>query len=381
MPSSSSTFNFKQLPQAFLIFLAVIVALDLLDLFVLPLNTFTFRVWESLSVHTYTADFPGPFYPNQNISMTEVGDLAPHSPLAVKKQVQWQTDRFGYRDRDDPINDYDIVIVGDSFTAGTSLTQADCLTEVLQKKLGLHIYGYATRTVKQFLEDERFKNHYPKVVIWEISERSLGRWPIVEETSPPTKNSLPFNSIFQIWDSKYWLRSRIDHHSKKAWIGYCVSTGAQLTASLSQALENFFKRSNSKSPSDILFSGQPLTTGSLTEKNLHDIVTSLILPLNQELNKKHIQLILLPIPDKLTIYAGKHPSKNGSDFLNRLTPILKQQNVNVVDVKKAFDNAYQKNNIYPYQPDDSHWNPDGIKITAELIARELAEIEPKTPKK
>ncbi|MDI7259530.1 MAG: hypothetical protein QME90_06390, partial [Thermodesulfobacteriota bacterium] len=68
-----------------------------IELFILPIDLFTFRVWESLVVRKYRNILAGPFYPNMEITKIEEGDLAHHTRFAVKKEVQWITDRYGFR--------------------------------------------------------------------------------------------------------------------------------------------------------------------------------------------------------------------------------------------------------------------------------------------
>ena len=47
-----------------------------LELFILPMDFFTFRVWEAIVVRKYRNLFPGHFYPNMEITKIEEGDLA-----------------------------------------------------------------------------------------------------------------------------------------------------------------------------------------------------------------------------------------------------------------------------------------------------------------
>ena len=102
------------------------VLLMVLELFILPIDFFTFRIWESLLATPYR--YPGVFYPNMHvIKEHEYGDryriLAPQDNKS--KKVEWWTDSYGYRNRPElaKLNKYDAVILGDSNIVGSSLDQ------------------------------------------------------------------------------------------------------------------------------------------------------------------------------------------------------------------------------------------------------------------
>ena len=102
-----------------------------LELFILPIEFFTFRVWEAIWVRKYGKILHGPFYPNIEITKIEEGDLAAHTRFAIKKKVRWMTDRYGYRKQNTDLQKHEIVIIGESNIAGSNLTQEDILSEVL----------------------------------------------------------------------------------------------------------------------------------------------------------------------------------------------------------------------------------------------------------
>jgi hypothetical protein len=51
---------------------------------------------------------------------------------------------------------------------------------------------------------------------------------------------------------------------------------------------------------------------------------------------------------------------------------LKELGVETVDTQEAFEKAFQKDSVLLYQPDDSHWNANGVRIAANLL-RHLIE--------
>lgn len=159
--------NSRHLPWAFLITFSFVSIVYAIELFLLPINFFTFRVWEALVAQRF---YSGHFYPNMKISMLEVGDLGHHTPFAVKKRVEWETDRYGFRKHDSGVNRYRVVIIGDSNIDGSGLTQDDTLFEVLGRRLKCGVYPFTNGNI---FTSERFRDNPPEVVILESIERSI----------------------------------------------------------------------------------------------------------------------------------------------------------------------------------------------------------------
>src|SRR5260221_6112119 len=70
-----------------------------LELFILPMDFFNFRAWESLYVKKYVDLLPGFVYPNVKLIKTEEGDIGHGSSWATHRIAEWETDQFGYRNR------------------------------------------------------------------------------------------------------------------------------------------------------------------------------------------------------------------------------------------------------------------------------------------
>ena len=138
-----------------------------LELFILPIDFFTFKVWEAIVVWKYRTFFAGHFYPNMEIAKIEEGNLAPHTRFAIKKKVRWMTDRYGYRKQNTDLQKHKIVIIGESNIAGSSLTQEEILSEVLEVQLKVSVYPYApVGGINSFLRNKRFVENSPDIVIF-----------------------------------------------------------------------------------------------------------------------------------------------------------------------------------------------------------------------
>jgi predicted AAA+ superfamily ATPase len=83
-----------------------------------------------------------------------------------------------------------------------------------------------------------------------------------------------------------------------------------------------------------------------------------------------IRFIFLPLPNKETIHYKNLRTKK-PEFLSRLIQKLQELNVEVIDTQKAFHEFYQETHTPLYQEDDTHWNAIGVKITAELLEKQI----------
>lgn len=104
-----------------------------------------------------------------------------------------------------------------------------------------------------------------------------------------------------------------------------------------------------------------------------DRVAEVIASYDRMFMRKGIRFIFLPIPDKENIYYDHLPFNDlrKPEFLSKLTLRLQKRGIEVVDTQKAFDEAFRKNNISLYHTDDTHWNKDGVRITADLVEKLL----------
>jgi alginate O-acetyltransferase complex protein AlgJ len=175
----------KFIVKSLLIFSPFLVAIAI-EVFVLPIDFFTFRVYEALRMKC----LPGKFYPNMEITKIEEGDSAAHTRFAYKRKVTWITDRYGYRKQNTNREKHEIVIIGDSHTVGSGLTQEDILSEVLEKRLRAGVYPLAPASLSTLLKDSRFKRHPPDIVILERKEIRIPLLPPVKVSAKKTPTAL-----------------------------------------------------------------------------------------------------------------------------------------------------------------------------------------------
>lgn len=140
---------------------------QVIEIFILPFDTFTFRAWESIGFHKLRWKH-GPFYPNQSQFKISSGDSDPER--RQKKPVHFETDSFGFRNRQNvAVGDtFDIAVIGDSNIAGSNLDQSDTFSEVLQKQCHCKVYNYGSGGILRYVNDPRFQARPPHYLILQV---------------------------------------------------------------------------------------------------------------------------------------------------------------------------------------------------------------------
>lgn len=374
-----------------------------------PITSHSFRIWEALSVFKPTYLLNSPFYPNMTASMIEEGDLAHGGKWLILKDVTWFTDSYGYRKSETGKNPK-IVIIGDSFTVGTGLTQSDTITESLQQKTKLDVYPYAPQNINNYLQEERFQKNKPKVVIFESAEKLVHHIPgIIDPPKKPVFQELilPFNK------NNYLLKTAVisDRLEKSNFTNTMITkvNNMLITFIITQANRLKTKPKTTPStdsiqvipPSEI---PPPLTiTPDMSKEDVMRITglniakddsmvfnrqseeyfvpvsdtdikdtADKIIAYRDLFNSMGVEFIFLPIPNKETIYYNLVRGGSKQDFLERLISRLKQNRVRVIDTMTAFKMSKEQNpNQLLYLSDDGHWNKLGVDITTNLVKQEI----------
>ena len=338
----------------------------IVDAFVLPPHFFTFRAWEALKVKTFYPTLTGPFYPNQHLELTEQGELAPYTPYAVPKRNVWITDAYGYRNRP-PAATPEVLLLGDSFSAGVKLSQAELLSEALRERLGRPVYAVAPAPgnfalMNLFLATDRFHQTPPRVVVLERNEGYLSlASPIDAEEIAHIKNTYARAARLPKGRVAERLAIGLDRFEKRNWYQWVASR-------LDRALTP---------PQPEVYGGEVFTFGEAAlqeppEAEL-DRLTAIITSYRDTLESLGIGFVYVPVPNKETIYHQLLPAGRRPAFLSVLTGRLRANGVRVVDLQTPFDSAYAAGTVL-YPKDDGHWNGTGVQIAAGPISREVQAL-------
>ncbi|WP_187262365.1 alginate O-acetyltransferase AlgX-related protein [Pontibacter beigongshangensis] len=331
------------------------VAYPLIEASVLPMNTFTFRVWETISVNTMRV-MSGPFYPNMHVKMEEEGELAPRTPFAEKKMVEWYTDAYGYRNRDTKC---DILLIGDSNITGVKLTQDETLSEMLEKRLNKHVYSFAPATMNRFLATERFTKNPPEVVIVASIERRIPELPAVGDNG---MNSRLRAYTGEIINSSPWLTSLFITADRFTKVTLYHRTLADID-------RKYGTRAYIQYGDEFFLEGE-YANRAFSEKEIKDMA-QVIEGYKNVLDEKGIRFIFMPIPNKENIYYQLLPAGEKPTFLPRLMAELRERKVDVVDLQSPFEHLHHEKNQPLYPADDAHWNEIAVEKAALIVAQKI----------
>lgn len=338
-----------------------------IELFILPMDYFTFRVWEAVAVRKSRNILPGPFYPNKEITKMEEGDLGHHFLFAAKRRVRWVTDRHGYRKKNTDLQKHQVVIVGESNIAGSSLTQEEILSEVLERRLNVSVYPYApVGSINSFLKDRRFIEKPPDIVIFAMIEREL--------LDLPTLKAPKDRKWASLWKQKInqnpWIQDVLVQWDRINKLNMLQFIRASLRRCITPPSENVLPGVSSPYGQIFFLQGEQANRDVPKEKLAKVIQT--INSYNDAVKSRGIRFIFLPIPNKENIFYEYLNTKRPI-FLERLILELRARGIEAIDTQKAFEEAFQKNQVLLYHTDDTHWNGNGVRLAADLLAKAIEE--------
>ncbi|EKD94503.1 MAG: hypothetical protein ACD_26C00034G0038 [uncultured bacterium] len=354
------------------------------EIFILPVDHFTFRAWEALKVYQNTSILSGPFYPNSYLKKDELGDLSGLTKFPVIKSVEWYTDRYGYRKKASQKEIYKIVVIGDSAIAGSALTQSDMFTEKLGEELNVEVYAFAPSNFNKFLEDDRFVKNPPELIIFESVEKLVLHIPaIIPKDQKINKNSnlTKYLHLFKLSDrfiSKIAVYK--DRFEKEARINYLYARLAEIPQKVVSG-NMTFKSVSIKQELDIPVGTLKMAFYSEPEeyfknwKQVHiDQVSDILKGYQGELSKRETKFVFMPIPNKENIYWELVSGGKENDNLRRLINNAKSGGIVTIDLLTPYQKIHssdQKRLIYHL--DDSHWNSDGVDVAVSETIKILKE--------
>ncbi len=336
------------------------------ELFILPLDCFTFRAWEALSVQG-TSIQTGQFYPNRELHKPdEVGWLVRHTPFEVKKDVRWITDKYGYRKANtDEVPR--VVIIGDSFAAGDALSHEEMLSEVLETRLGVSVYPLAPANIKTYLNDPRFIENPPDLLILVRTEE--GAMNVRSPKRDPHKTAMirvrrtltdvgVIREVDVLWN-RLWKANMLNSYRSQIrdamGLGYHAIRGKDME----DGTPMFFRT---------------IPMWQATDRQIENTVKRLK-QCQALLEKQGTSLMFSPVPCKENIYRQYYPGGQWSDSFARLTDAAASAGVPTIDLQRAYEaEAARQGHELLYHVDDSHWTAAAVRVTADLIVQQVGDM-------
>lgn len=363
--------------------LVMIVFYFAYQILVLPIDYYTFRAWEALKVYENAGVLSGPFYPNYHLVKTEFGDLSGLSKVPVAKHVEWFTDSYGYRKKSEQ-KKYEIVVLGDSAIAGSGLTQEDMYTEKLGRNLKVSAYPFAPSNFNKFLDDNRFDQNPPDMMIFESVEKLVLHIPEIIPKDQRQKKKSFENKLFE----KIHLSSgiitdiaiKLDILRKNSFINYLYARFSELPSRIISG-KTFSHRSgvstNIEIPDGIpemVFYSEPEDYFKDWQQVYIDRVVMILKGYQEELAKRGTKFVFMPIPNKENIYWELVSGGRENNNLKRLIQTAEAEGIVTVDLLSVYKNIHKnKESELLYHLDDSHWNPHGVSLAVEQTLDTLKE--------
>lgn len=329
-----------------LIFLVVPLIIIAICEIAVPVTFFVYRPWEAIIFST-PVPTNSPFYPNARMKMNSLGDLCHHTAHSILKKGNWIIDNLGYRN-DEFIEEADILIIGDSFVAGSSLSQENTITSQVKQRNGqLKVYNMAPGSVSKFdmyLKKGIIKK--PKLLIFSIVERNVPDKLVAYNANIKSriKEMFEWRNVNIYIDKTFrllslnWLKARISN-----------STGSGIPGTEDSKM--FFL--NGKK--------QQHETGDL------EATAEIIISYKKYCDSLGIHFLFLPMPDKETVYFENVPLSKQSNYLLELDTLLQLSNVPTINTLALYNEYKQLQPDLLYSLDDTHWNP----TATELISKEI----------
>lgn len=312
-------------------------------------NTIAYRPWEAVSFYQ-SIPYLGNFYPNSVIDMTSVGDLCHHTEHAVQKNEYWKTDNLGYRNYKF-IDQPDILFIGDSFFAGSGLTQSNTIDNSVKQVLDnkIEVYNMAPSTMSKF--DLLLKNGIvkrPKLIVFSNSER--------HDIEAFYKIDLNLG--------QNELRKKIQNSSRVVIIDKLKRF---------YLFRYLFARAIGKSGSGIAGAGISnmyfYKGRNVIKKNIDEAqkIADKIVSYKNYCDSIGVSFLYVPMPDKESVYYDFIPLNEQPTYLFKLDSILQKAKVPIINTLEIYNNYRKMNTDLLYQLDDTHWNSNATNLISKEI--------------
>lgn len=355
-----------------LLFLLPVALLYAAELFVIPIDKFCYRGFEALRVIKLDPFLHGYFYPNMDVETVGQGDLGLYTSHAKFKKEHWITDPYGYRTEGGLGERYDVVILGDSFSLSPGTLQENSFAAVLERKSGMNVYPFATRYFEEFMAEKRFMDSPPKYVVLERIEDNMIRFkPFPEGASSGFKSDITDIRL----QSAFIMTDRI---FKSVFFRYARGAVKRLVSHKILGFPESLPETTLASDDDSVLFWRGTMNYALPMENIDRIEAS-IENYRRVLAQRGIQLIVVPIPSKINVYADKVAAHHDLKFIEALNVRMSEAGIDYVDLKAPFLAARGAGEDI-YFSDDTHWNEKGIAIAADVVAGKLAELEKRNDK-
>jgi len=362
----------------------------------LPVDLVAFRVWEPALRTSLIA--PGPFEPGKVVvKQRAYGDLAALGNFRRLRQYHdenFRVDRLGFR------NGYDIdralyagIVTGDSFAVGHAEPEPETLPGQLSRLAGARFYNAGVTLPPGPLPPDPLASLAvtlklgPGLAVYELLEREA-------RISPPPQVDAPIVSYppgrpatapnAENDASSFQPQLMRAAHRLSPWVEspLHIATVRGLKWFEDDVLEpnsyaSAVVRGKLANGDEMLFI--PWDLGPLGDPQpLATAWGEYFVWYARKLRQRNLQLVVLLVPNKYTVYGplivGSPGAPEGGRLLAGIADRLRDSGVPGVDVTPLFAAqaaAGLPRHEYLYWRDDTHWNATGIRLAADAVWQEV----------
>lgn len=267
--------------------------------------------------------------------------------------------------------DHQILMVGDSFLNVSH--GFDSLPNAIAKRLKKNVYYTPQNSSNPFYalkEHSVLKSIQKKFFILESAERNIvSLWEFPFDPNPNLQNqnqsSFKKKLLFfktRLFDTEKNYRALLDRNP------FCFFVFEKINTWLFDSFNYISSKTLAYSLNPpLLFYKKDIDSFNTphSQELILKIASSLAQTARKLSENYNIELIILPIPSKYTIYHSATKSKRYDLFLPRLCKELKKQGVKTVDLYSL----YKKEPDLLYFSSDTHWNEKGVKKAEEALIK------------
>ncbi len=277
---------------------------------------------------------------------------------------------------------YDIIAVGDSFTAeeynpGTAWPQA------LARDTGLAVgvFDSGVDSFERVLGSKSYREHPPAALVYEVVERSLvprhrggdpqscvatiatpkPRLAIAPLAVVPQTVTRPTTRPWDDWPSSYAMNF-ILQNTLRWWRGHEATAAVRLE----MTTDGLFSSRHSRG---LLVYAEDFNKANWSEGDWRAAICDLARMQDRVQANGRTVFLAMIVPDKLTVYAPFLPDRRFAT-LSHLDRLAEIPSVNLVRVDRVLD---PRSHVDLYLPDDTHWSSATHAMAADLVLRALVE--------
>lgn len=309
-------------------------------------KSFYFRPWEYFDEVAYKVDSISPSWDGLAKSdQTRKNYFYYQDPHELVTTV----DQDGYRSQPQKNGEIEILVGGDSTIFGSGLSDQDTFPWLLSGLVNENVFNGGRSSLFNTLQKSELDS--VSIVIDGVVERVINDGGVFvsygykegDAYQPLSRDEVEQYDLYQVVPPARYLATSI------------------LLRKMSQLKEDVFtKISGGEKP--WLFTNHKMQPSDL------DSAVRIIKQRHEKLANINIRYIFMAVPSKQTIYDDDIDMFT-RDYIHLLSETLEKEGVEVINLLAAFDR--EKDSTQLYRNYDTHWNENGTRIAAEVVAEYL----------